>query len=838
MVPLVVDPEALFAAGSAVVAAGGGLAANLTILAAGMSAHTGLDVAGVVFGLGYQEAAGSLLKAAAAAINACRSCGVTIQQGAVNYSNAEAASTLGGGSGELQPPDEPAKVTAPGPPGTLGPGKPPPSLWAVVQSFLDDVWPDGDVAALRSAAARWRNFGTAISGMQAALAASKSLFDSQHLPEGGLIDDALSQISVLMTNIGEACKKLAASLEDFAREVGNAQNAIRDLLDQLESLTDLVHDVVLIVEGDALDEVERIAADIGGVQHNLGRQAQAFEQGIKVLTQLGDGLVVKLEKYTRRQLTHFLGDEVGNPVATVFDAVVNANEGSLKGALGMVQGMAATDPRRFLLDPEGAATTWKGMFRGGLADIALHPKEGIEANRQNWRALLHLDDWSTARPGLGLGENLFDVASLFIPGIGEAGAVTDGTSAAARGADAAADAAERAGGSAADGLQGLAAARGPLGEIAKSATGLTQGLDGLAGKLPKIEPPGGRPAHFPPGKAPESPMGPTARSPESGPPHGAPKIGRPDEPSALGDSPSAEPKGSNHAQRGLHGPTPVEDPVDAAAEHGAHAPISATVPSEQLPDRVSVSPRDAPAEPSPVEAHSSQPAPAPSTAQIRTPEPDLPTSEAGANGLGNGRSPGGGPHELAPHQGEPHEPGDGDPGDGGHGASAAPGESSETGVHPGSSADPTPNDVAALADYTGTGYEDLNDALRRDVLDASQRSRVEALNDALGKFPPYEGPVVRGTDLPPEILAHYQPGEYIIEKGFLSTTTDPDVLQSDAFIGNVEFRIISCTGRDVAAFSIVPEEREVLFPSHTRFFVLSKTIDPMTNRTIIEMIEE
>ncbi|MEE6179980.1 WXG100-like domain-containing protein [Mycobacterium sp. 050134] len=801
MVPLVVDPEALFAAGGAVVAAGGGLAANLTILAAGMSAHTGLDVAGVVFGLAYQEAAGSLLKGAAAAINACRSCGVTIQQGAVNYSNAEAASTLGGGSGVLPPPAEPAKVTAPGPPGTLGPGKPPPSLWALVQSFLDDIWPDGDVARLRAAAGRWRNFGASIGGMQAALTASKSLFDSQHLPEGGLIDDALSQIGALMASIGEASGKLAAGLEEFAREVEKAQNAIRDLLDQLGSLTDLVHDVVLIIEGDALDEVKRIAADIGGVQHNLGRQAEAFEQGIKVLTQLGDGLVVKLEKYTRRQLTHFLGDEVGNPVATVFDAVVNANEGSLKGALGMVQGMAATDPRRFLIDPEGAATTWKGMFSGSLVDIALHPKEGIEADRQNWRALLHLDDWSAARPGLGLGENLFDVASLFIPGIGEAGAVTDGTSAAARGAEAAADAAERAGGRAADGLRGLAAARGPLGEIAKSAAGLTEDLDGLAGKLPKIEPPGGRPVGLPPTRAPEPPAGPTARPPESGPAHASPSTGRSDAP-------------------------------------GAHAPTSATVPSEQLPDRASVPPRNAPVDPVPVEAHSSEPAPAASTPRIRTPEPDLPTSEAGANGLWDARSPGGGPHELAPHQGEPHERGDRDPGDGGRGASSAPGESSETDIHPGSSADPTPNDVAALADYTGTGYEDLNDALRRDVLDASQSARVEALNNALFKLPPYEGPVVRGAHLPPEMLACYQPGEYIIEKGFLSTTTDPAIAQSDAFVGNVEFRIISFTGRDVAAFSILPEEQEVLFPSHTRFFVLSKTIDPMTGRAIIEMIED
>jgi hypothetical protein len=77
--PLVVDPEALFAAGGAVVAVGDGLAADMTVLAAGFAAHTGLDVAGMVFGLAYQDAAESLLKAAAAAVNACRHSGAVIQ---------------------------------------------------------------------------------------------------------------------------------------------------------------------------------------------------------------------------------------------------------------------------------------------------------------------------------------------------------------------------------------------------------------------------------------------------------------------------------------------------------------------------------------------------------------------------------------------------------------------------------------------------------------------------------------------------------------------------------------------------------------------------------------
>ncbi|WP_239657297.1 hypothetical protein [Mycobacterium riyadhense] len=104
MAPLAVDPEALSAAGNAVVAAGDGVAAALAVLTAGFGANTGLDAAGAVFGLAYQDAAESLMKAAAAAINACRFNGAKIQLCASNYSVAEAASMLGGGTGVLRPP--------------------------------------------------------------------------------------------------------------------------------------------------------------------------------------------------------------------------------------------------------------------------------------------------------------------------------------------------------------------------------------------------------------------------------------------------------------------------------------------------------------------------------------------------------------------------------------------------------------------------------------------------------------------------------------------------------------------------------------------------------------
>lgn len=600
----------MYAAGSAVVAAGDGLAASLMVLTAGFAAHTGLDSAGTVFGLAYQDAAEQLLKAAAAAINACRQCGARIQQGAANYSTVEAASTLGGGSGALQAPPEPPKITPPGPPGTWGKGEPPPLLWAVVESFVDDVWPDGDVAALHSAATRWRSFGATASGMRPALNASRALFDGQHIPEGDKIDEALSKIGDCLVQIGDQSGKLATNLDNFANQVEQAHHHIRDLLNRLGSLSDLGHDLMLIIKGDALEEIKKIAQDINGVLHDLGREARAAEQMVKGGMQVIDGLVVKLEKYTRGELKDFLGDAVGNSVATVFDTWLNANEGVLKGAVGMAVSMGDLLPVWSAVDPEGYAATWMGLaknvWKGSLFNALLNPKEAGDTQLQQIKSLLHLEDWRWDRPGLGAAENLFDLSTLFIPGAGEAGAVVDGAGAAARGAEAAeaATAAARASGRAAEGLGGLVSARGALADITKTGGEVTKNLEGVTKDLPKFEAPAsGSPVALP-GKPIEPPVESAPRPGDGAPgaPQGStPATTSPGSAGPPGDSPSppGSPSGGPHGpdssptpatspggSGGLHDPGAEPAPPAPAAPGGTHDPVS--VQAEESRERVSV----------------------------------------------------------------------------------------------------------------------------------------------------------------------------------------------------------------------------------------------------------
>jgi hypothetical protein len=638
MAPLAVDPEALSAAGAAVIAAGDDVAAALGALTAGFAANTGQDSAGEVFGLAYQDAAESLLKAAAAGINALRYNGAKIQLCASNYSKAEAASTLGGGNGGVLPaPSEPAKITPPGAPGTLGPGVAAPLLWAV-EAIIADAWPNGDVAALHAAAGLWRAFGAALTGVRDALNGPKSAVGGQQIPEGALIQPVLSMIGTDMADLGAQCGKLATKLDDFADDVAYTQNAIRDLLHRLGRVSGLWHEVVSFLDGDAFDEIKKIAADINALLHNMKQQAQARAQVMKDAMQVIDGWVRGMEKYMRSEFTHFLGQGVGNQGATAFDTFVNTEEGVFKGAVGLVQTGEQLDPMRFLFDPQGAVATWAALSETAAKSNPVYamfdPGGALKNDLGLLKGLVHAEDWRGDRLGLGFGESLFDVATLFVPGAGEAGAGAEVAEGAARAAEAGAEAADAAGtvgraGRAAGELGEVAGAGGVLADIGKAGSGLTKDLENLGGGPPRGDPPlGGRPVGLP------------------APVEAAP---RPMKFAAGGDGPfdpPAAPPGSEPPEPpiGPHGPVPPG---------GCHPVSVPAVPGEHMPSTV---PQLAgPVEPVPAAAPSSQPAPALTAAAHGGPpgghDPGSP-SDRGPSGPGHADPPGGGRQDPV-HSHEP-----------------------------------------------------------------------------------------------------------------------------------------------------------------------------------------
>jgi hypothetical protein len=174
---------------------------------------------------------------------------------------ADAASTIGGGESTLTPPDAPAEFSAPAAPSALGGFVPPPLLWSVIQTIIPDVWPDGDRSASRAIASARQGFASAINGIVDHLAGPSGVVGSQQIPEGGKMTAATSELTKSLSDIASEAGKLATQTTEFADDVENTQNAIRDLMDRV-SPSDLWDGITSVFTSDALEEIKQVADDI------------------------------------------------------------------------------------------------------------------------------------------------------------------------------------------------------------------------------------------------------------------------------------------------------------------------------------------------------------------------------------------------------------------------------------------------------------------------------------------------------------------------------------------------------------------------------------------------
>ncbi len=146
----------------------------------------------------------------------------------------------------------------------------------------------------------------------------------------------------------------------------------------------------------------------------------------------------------------------------------------------------------------------------------------------------------------------------------------------------------------------------------------------------------------------------------------------------------------------------------------------------------------------------------------------------------------------------------------------------------------TDTEIYAIAYYSSLGYNSMNQALRSKVTDnlANVAGLIMAVNSGLQKLAPYKGQVKRGASLPKEILAEHIPGNVVTYKAFTSASTKLGFTYPAH-----HFIIEGKTGRYIAPLSFSIDEEEVLFPSGTKFKILSRENlnDGEVNFTMVEV---
>jgi hypothetical protein len=155
----------------------------------------------------------------------------------------------------------------------------------------------------------------------------------------------------------------------------------------------------------------------------------------------------------------------------------------------------------------------------------------------------------------------------------------------------------------------------------------------------------------------------------------------------------------------------------------------------------------------------------------------------------------------------------------------------------------TDTDRAAIHDYTGHGYRDMNQYLRESDSPAwfpYQRERyvedADQVSAGLAKLPPDPGTTYRGVELSPADLDRYQVGQEVTERGFTSTSRDERVA-TGTFDKNTLMVVTGQNGKDVDPYSYNQGELETLYDKGTTFEVTGKDWDPDRNKWVISLEE-
>ncbi|MDF2582852.1 MAG: hypothetical protein K0R33_1495, partial [Mycobacterium sp.] len=392
---------------------------------------SGMDPAGLNFGISYGRQADEFGKQLAQLANAFKSVGLMLEATGFNYKNADAASTAGGPGPSGSISGEQAETTAGDAPyAPNGSIVPPPSKWWIIQPFLNMIplfgaamtWPTGNAAMMNLTAAQWANIGRGLKVFEPALAGATAAAGAQSLPEVDQINKALKDLGDGATKLANFGDKMATTISDFAKGVQETQDSIRRLLDRL-SLDGLWDTVTGLVTGDGDKVLREIAEDVGNVLENFQNQVQGVLGLLSELQTLLREAAVSFEKWIRPVLVGAFGEDVGNVLADAVKISTGLQAGLGIAVIGLVSGTVA------LADPD----TWKGLADTAIM-IAKDPTMIDDVLIQSGSEFIAWDEITGDNPAIGVGEALGNIGSLFIPGgaLAKGGSVAKGLAATRR----------------------------------------------------------------------------------------------------------------------------------------------------------------------------------------------------------------------------------------------------------------------------------------------------------------------------------------------------------------------------------------------------------------------
>lgn len=235
-----VDSGGYDSAAEALVGGNGVLAggySTLTSRLSGFSAMAGDDTTSEDFVRTYDSAAADAVAAFAELTTAYGNLAVLSSTSGANHREANRSSVYGkgapGGGDHREP--QPDVVSIYTPPSSLGGDNADmPEFWNLVVDHLQGfAWPSADTGKLRDAASAWRDAAGVLDRAPTFVEVATSQLAGQRSPEIPYARAALKEVGTHTGDLADQCRELATACDDYAEQVDQTRQTIKDLVRDL-----------------------------------------------------------------------------------------------------------------------------------------------------------------------------------------------------------------------------------------------------------------------------------------------------------------------------------------------------------------------------------------------------------------------------------------------------------------------------------------------------------------------------------------------------------------------------------------------------------------------------
>ena len=283
-----------------------------------------------------------------------------------------------------------------------------------MSKYIGMIWPSGDSAKLRGAAAAWTIAGTNFE-VNEILGATGPMtgIGAQQIPEGPAIAAAFAETHRCAAGILRQCAAVATHLTSYATKIDTVHAAIIDLLSRICNPLTGIKEVWEFLTDEDEDEIKKIANDIRVIVNQFTAEVDALRQQIATAFAEAKTILGVMTRYADKEWDHFLHTtEVGRAL----DHFGQICAGVFSEAESTVKGIWTLNPVRLLVDPKGF---WHSIS-GSLEKLeALSGLDGEQKFAESWKDLgkdlAHWDEWSI-NPFKAAGETAFDVGTFLLPG--------------------------------------------------------------------------------------------------------------------------------------------------------------------------------------------------------------------------------------------------------------------------------------------------------------------------------------------------------------------------------------------------------------------------------------